>query len=191
MEARNSSMMDRIAVASGLVILALSGFRTVANTDFWLHLAAGQSLVMNGIPRFDTLSFTRPDETWVADTWLYDFLVQALWRAGGAPLTTLVHLAVMIAAFALLVPVSRPWSGPLGTAFGLLLGAWLLAPCFTLNPYQFCFIYAAVFIRVLAAAREGWQPWALLLPAQILWTNMHASFLLGPLLCGVFASTLR
>ena len=171
----------------GLFFLAVLGIRTVAHPSLWSHLATGRWIAGHGIPRTDSLSFAAPEGTrWIADTWLYDLLLSGLWSAGPA-WATLLHVAAVAAAVALLIPVSRRYAGPAAVLWGILLCGWLLAPIFEVRPGVLALIFPALFIAFLSASHRPQVLWGVLIPAQILWTNMHPSFLIGPIIAGIFA----
>jgi hypothetical protein len=171
----------------GLFFLALVGIRTAAHPSLWSHLATGQWIAENGIPRVDSLSFTAPEGTrWIAETWLYDLLLAGVWKAG-APLATLLHVAAVVAAVGLLIPVARRYAGPASILWGILLCGWLLAPLFEIRPGVLTLLFPALFIAVCHIPRRPAILWGILVPAQILWTNLHPSFLIGPFIAAAFA----
>ncbi len=179
--------VSRFYVPLGLLVLGLFGVRTISHADFWTHLVTGRWIAANGIPRLDNLSLIQPQGPWVDATWLYDRLLYALWSLGAAPLVTLLNAGLMVLAFVLLLRLARRWSGPAAQLLALVVCALLLAPNFVVGPRVLGLFFAALFIRRLAAGRPGPATWAVLLLAQVLWTNLHGSFLLGPLIALVFA----
>ena len=179
--------LSRFYAPLGLLVLGLFGIRTISHAGFWVHLVTGRWMAAHGIPRVDDLSLIQPQDPWMDATWLYDRLLYVLWRLGGAPLVILLNAGLLVLAFILLLRVARRWSGPVAQLLTLLVCALLLGPQFVVGPQALGLFFAAVFIQRLAADRPGWATWALLLLAQALWTNMHASFLLGPLIALIFA----
>lgn len=169
----------------GIVVLAAFGLRTITNSDFWMHLATGRWIAGNGIPRFDNLSFTMAGRPWIDPTWLYDRMLVTLWRVGQAPLVTMFHTALLVGAFLVLIPTARKWAGLSSIGAAFLLSAWLIAPRFVVGPELIGLFFAALFVFVLSQKRPLWAL-AALVPVQLLWTNMHGSFLLGPALCALF-----
>lgn len=170
-------------VALGFLVLIALGVRTLSSTEAYGHLAMGRWMQQHGgVMRADAFSYTRAGTPTVNTAWLYDRLLLALWDAGGAELATLVHVAAAALAFLLLVPVARRWAGDLAIGAALLLCAWVLAPRLVVSPTVFCLPLAAFFLWMLAEHRDHRLTWPLLLAAQVLWANLHASFLIGPLL---------
>ncbi len=179
----SSRLIVRDSVLVGLSFLALAafGFRTISNADFWIHLATGRALMQSGWLRADPFSFAATQDQWVNTSWLYDALLHLVWRAGAAPLVILAGIALVLGAFVVLRPLACRRSSPMAGAAALLLVAWLVAPAFAPSPHLLAAFCAAVFIRLLSEASLR-LCLILLIPLQIFWTNLHPSFLLGPLL---------
>jgi tetratricopeptide (TPR) repeat protein len=187
-EREGADKIARWSLVLGFVFLAALGLRTISHAGFWQHLAAGRTIAAGGIPRADTLSFTAAGQPWVDASWLYDRLVYAVWSAGGAAAVTALHVLAVLGAFGLLTAMARRSAGGLSTAYALLLSAWLLAPRFVAGAGVAGLLFAAAMTYLLRTARRG----AVLLGGaavlQVLWANVHESFLLGPVLAAVFAA---
>ncbi|MDD3276019.1 MAG: hypothetical protein PHP93_03100, partial [Kiritimatiellales bacterium] len=110
-----------------------------------------------------------------------------LWSLGGAGLVTLVHVLAVTAAFVLMLNFGRKWGGSLSQGLALLLCARLLLPVFNPGPGAFFMLFTALFLTLLYRVKNFNLLAILLLPLQVLWTNMHPSFLFGPLLILFFA----
>lgn len=177
-----------LAVPFGLLVLAVQGIRTIGHADFWTHLATGRWISQHGVPREDPFTWVSEGAAWVHSSWLYDRMLFSLWEWGGAALVTLVHVAAVLAAFYLLVRMVRPHVSESAIGLALLVSAWLLAPRFEVRPGLLCLFFPALFLYVLSARRKTWVPFAVLLPAQIVWTNLSASFVWGPMVALLFAA---
>ncbi len=164
---------------AGATLFAV-GLRSIAGPAFWSHLATGRQIALAGLPRTDVFTFTHADAPWINATWLYDRALFALWRIGGAPLIVLLHAALLVAAAALLMRAARAWAGPAAIAGAALLAAGLLLPHPPAGPQAPALLLAALFARQLADRPPDRRLAALLVPLQLLWTQMHPTFLLGP-----------
>lgn len=168
-------------------VLAFFGLRTISNSDFWMHLAAGRQLTQNLPSDTDPFSFaTNPEQAWVNPSWLYDRALYRLWQIGEAPAAILFTIGCTLLAFALLLPFCRRAEPVASPSFALLLVAWLIAPMLAPGPAALALLCAALQWRILAQGAR-WPALVSLLLVQILWTNVHSSFLLGPLLGALFA----
>lgn len=186
----NSNSLSKQAwslIVLGLAVVAALGVRTISNSDFWTHLAMGRQIAEHGLQKVDAWTFTASGASWVNGSWLYDRVLFLLWSLGAAPLVILLHAAAAVLAFALLIPATRQWAGGSAISLALVLCAWLLASRFTIAPHVAALPFAAIFIMLFSEPRKPWVPWAVLLPLQVLWANLHTSFVLGPAICAVFA----
>ncbi|MFT5497012.1 MAG: tetratricopeptide (TPR) repeat protein [Kiritimatiellia bacterium] len=187
-EAQGLSSLGLLAVAIGLLTLLVVGVRTVSNTDFYTHLATSHGIANVGIGGEDTMSFTTAGKPWIKATWMYDKLMGSLYAMGGGGLATIAHMLSILVAFVLLIPVARRWASGNAIGIALVVCAWLLAARFEPRSALFALVFPAIFVNVLQERMNGptWLPFAILLPVQILWANMHTSFLMGPIIVVVF-----
>lgn len=172
-----------------LLALAAFGIRTLSNSDFWIHLATGRLIAQNGLPKIDPFAYTTfADRTWVNPSWLYDLALYFMWRAGSAPVTILLHVAALVGGLALLLPAARRLGSDSAAAAALLLAAWLIAPMFSVSAIAWVILFLGIFLVSLSNGLPGWSGRVFLCGVQVVWTNMHSSFLLGPLLVVLFAA---
>jgi len=176
-----------LLIVLGLVVVASFGIRTISNSDFWLHLAGGRLVAEQGAPRIDSLSFASAGSAWVNSTWLYDRLLYMLWNIGGSGLVILDNVGCIVVGLLLLVFVAKKWAGANSITLALLISAWLIAPRFVVGPVSPALFTAAVFIYMLSCVKKKWLQYLVVLLAQLFWTNIHPSFLLGPIIVVCFA----
>ncbi len=172
-----------LLVVLGFTLLAATGIRTISSGDIFTHIALGQA----GETGTDPLSYTMDGETWINMHPLYNTLVFQLWTLGGAGLITLLHVAAVLAAFLLMFRFGRDWGGRISQALALLLCAKLMLPVFNPGPEAFFMLFTALFVTLLYRTGNFGLLAGILLILQVLWTNMHPSFLFGPLLILFFA----
>ncbi|MCS6771538.1 MAG: tetratricopeptide repeat protein [Kiritimatiellae bacterium] len=172
-----------------LAVLALAffGIRTISHGDFWIHLATGRHLAEKGWLLSDPFSFaTDPSLGWVNPSWMYDWLLYRIWQLGGAVAVSLLFIACVISAFALVRTSIPPQAVNAHAALALLLVSWLVAPNFQIAPWGPALLFFSVFVASLHRG-IGRADWVALPALQVLWTNMHPSFALGPLTALLFA----
>ncbi|NNJ70177.1 MAG: hypothetical protein HKP10_02680 [Kiritimatiellales bacterium] len=167
-------------VILGLVFIALIGLRTVSTPEIWTHLAQGQTNA--------PISFLESDST-VNTTWLYDKLLFAAWNvgAGNAPLLIILNIIGLLTTFILLIQVSKKWGGPLSQGFALLIAGRLIFQSVDVGPQVIMMLFIALFLYVLSTRKSPPILFGVLIPLQILWTNMHGSFLYGPIIAALYA----
>ncbi len=160
-------------VILGLLFIAAVGFRTISTPEIWTHLAQGRAN--------EPISFLATDSV-VNTTHLYDKLAYGLWNIGGAPLLILLNIGGLLAAFILLVQVSKKWGGALSQGFALLIAGHLIFQTVDVGPRVAMMLFIALFIHLLSTVKNPAILFGALIPLQILWTNMHGSFLYGPVI---------
>ncbi len=179
----NKKSLGLALVIFGFVLLALTGIRTISSPDIFTHIALGQAHSVKA----DTISYTMAGKPWVNMNPLYNSLVYLLWSLGGAGLVTLVHVLVVLAAFFMMFNFGKKWGGPLSQGLALLLCARLMLPVFNPDPSAFFMLFTATFLTLLYRVKNFNLLAVLLLVLQVLWTNIHPSFLFGPALILFFA----
>lgn len=172
-----------VLVILGFVLIALTGIRTISSPEIFTHLALGQA----GGAEVDPISYSLADQEWINLHPLYNKLVFMLWSMGGAGLITLTHVAITLIAFILMFRFGKDWGGPLSQGLALLLCAWLLMPVFNPSPIAFFMLFTALYVTLLYKLKNFNLLAILLIALQVLWTNMHPSFLFGPVLILFFA----
>jgi hypothetical protein len=179
----NKKSLGLVLVIFGLILLALTGIRTISSPDIFTHIALGQAHSVKA----DPLAYTMNGTPWINLNPVYNSLAALLWSIGGTGLVTLVHVLTVLAAFIMMLNFGRKWGGPLSQGLALLLCARLLLPVFNPGPGAFFMLFTALFLTLLYRVKNFNLLAILLLVLQVLWTNMHPSFLFGPLLILFFA----
>jgi hypothetical protein len=179
----NKKPLGLVLVVLGFILITLTGIRTISSPDIFTHIALGQA----GSVKADSLAYTMVGKTWINMNPLYNSLVYLLWSLGGAGLVTLVHVLVVLAAFIMMFRLGKEWGGPVSQGLALLLCARLMLPVFNPGPGAFFMLFTALFLTLLYRVKNFNLLAVLLLVLQVLWTNMHPSFLFGPALILFFA----
>ncbi len=176
---------------SVLFVLLLNAV-PVASNDLWLQIKVGQLTVDDGaIPATLLFPFTAArDALFNSHEWLSSVLfhewTRAFGEAGLMPLQALLALAQFGLAFTL----ARRLSG--NPAFGLLAATLALLVINyrdVLRPEMLALLLFLLLLEVMCRYRDDRRPATLLwtLPLAIAWANCHGSFLLGPVVAGLFA----
>lgn len=169
-------------------VLVLAAARRIWGIDFWWQYTTGRLVAQHGIPQVDTLSYTRAGEPWIELRWLYCWTLYSLENVVGAAGLVVVKTLLLVLTFALVVRsvASRPSTGV--TASVLLVGVLCAMPRFFVRPELVSMLGFASFVWLIRGflAHGDRRLWALP-PLQVLWTNAHTVFILGPLLAGLAA----
>ncbi|MCX6356328.1 MAG: hypothetical protein NT045_00350, partial [Candidatus Aureabacteria bacterium] len=168
---------------------ALGCFRII-DTDLWLYLRTGEEICRTmRVPRVDLFSCSAYGRPWIDVHWLAQAALWLVYSLGGAAGLSLLRLAVVLAIAAVLYRTCRTQSGVPGTVFTLTLSLCVAQDGFLMKPHLFSLLLAVIFVSILegAATAPHRRLW-LLLPLQVVWANIHPSFILGPGLIAVYAA---
>jgi hypothetical protein len=175
-----------LALVVSLAFGVVAGFYELHDPDVWWVAAAGRLTLQTGaIPVANTFSFTEPGHPWLMHEWLlgipYARLMESLGPSGFAFLTLLqATVAMAILAHFFYQETER------ASAFLFLytLTLFLFGVRFlTLRPTHVALLVALVFTVI--AYRPGFSLRRILALAlvELLWTNVHGSFVMGLFLC--------
>lgn len=177
-----------VAIAAVFAWLAFTNGLFNDGDTSW-HLATGRLILdTRSIPHTDPFSFTFAGHPWTAHEWLAELAMALVYRAGAwAGLALLFSTAIAIT----LGLIARELLRRLPVRYAILALAVLvaaLAPFMLARPHVLTWPILALWIVALMRARaERRAPglgWAALM---IVWANLHASYLIGIGIAGVFA----
>lgn len=174
--------------------------RPLADADIGWHISTGEYIVAtHSLPRIDPFSSTMQGQPWFAWEWLYDLVLGILHRACG--LNGVVWLCALLVAgiFSLLL------AQLLQRGAGLLLGLVLMLlaeAAATIHLYARPHIASWLFSLLWFLALDRWERWEprnrpkqgsfpRWLPwffpiSMLLWVNLHAGWILGVALLGIY-----
>jgi hypothetical protein len=159
-----------------------------SNSDVYLHLAAGRAVAEGKLLAPEPFTFTT-DEVWVNHSWLPDFVAYHLYRIDrhGALLVALKALCVAVLAGFMLHTASQKGRLLLIPVLCVLLAVLTLSARVFLQSAVLSFLLLGVTLWLLERARGGHKLALWLLPVVcLLWVNLDAWFLLGPLTVGLY-----
>jgi Tfp pilus assembly protein PilF len=155
--------------------------------DVWWQLKTGEWVLSHGFPRTDPFSYFAPDRPWIEMRWLYCIAIHLLHKAFGLNALILAKTALLALTFALLwwgVPRRRWWAASFGVACALAI----THTRFQVRPELVTYVLLAVTLLCLYRYKAGGdRRWLYALPlAQVVWTNAHTLFALGPAVLWIF-----
>jgi len=169
-----------IAVAFLFGLIALAANIEIKDVDLWLHLAVGKYIVANfSIPKVDILSCTIPNAPWINHEWLFQAIVYSIYNATGIEGLTSLKVWTIFLTFVLLLFLGHTREYRIGPIAVLLLVLLVYQLRLTLRPDIFSIIFFVLYAAIPVSKR--WSLWAVAL-IQIVWTNMHGFFILGPII---------
>jgi hypothetical protein len=154
--------------------------------DTYMHIAAGRwMLAHRALPLADPFSFTMAGAHWAPSEWLGEIILAAVYglaRWGG---TIVLTAACFGFAIGLLTWFLLRRLEPLPAVIAALAGAVLVLPHLLARPHVIALPLMVLWCGGVIAARDDSRgpPW-FVLPAMLLWANLHGSFLFGIALAG-------
>ncbi|MFI5340976.1 MAG: tetratricopeptide repeat protein [Candidatus Methylomirabilales bacterium] len=175
----------------GLLLIAhliLLGFFQISSEDTWWHLKQGELYVTtHSLPVQDPFAFTTSGHEWIKYSWLADILFYLIYRAAGLPGLILFRLLVLLLLASLLYRVLRSCDlHPLAAVLLVFLSSLALRFRLYVRPELLSFLLLLASMAILFRLQDT-HPGAAyaLLPVQLIWTNVHASFVFGFALPGL------
>jgi len=185
----------RSGLPFGLVLGLLTGLALFATTrptlrdvDLYWHIRAGRELLDGATPWTvgDTWSFAPLPDHWTTTQWLAEVALAALsshWGWNAFVVLRCLTAAVTVAVLARTTLAGRP-RALAGLPFAVAAAAAISVS--QERPQQATLVGAAALGGVLLGGLRGRLPrWWLLLPATLLWANLHGGWVLVPAALGL------
>ncbi len=185
--ATSQSKTSIIISCCAMAVLAVAVFlHQVGNSDIFWQLKTGELTMKTGsVPTKDPFSFTREGKRWIDQEWLSGIIFHLTEKRLGFEGLSLLSVVLGASLCSILFLAFFYSSGSLERSMifctaAIFLSAFRLQ---LMRPEIFGFIFFASFLMILSKNKNpGIKSLAYLIPLQILWTNMHGSALLGPVL---------
>lgn len=159
-------------------------FSSLFGTDYFFHLKAGEYITTTkSIPKHDVFSFTQKGKKWINHEWLYQVIIYNFYKMFGEERLVYFKAFIFALSFVLLtfVVFRISWMPAIILIFFSLQ---ISVPRFILRPDTVSFLFTVFYLTTLFF-RKRWM--LFLLPfIQILWTNIHGFFPLGPFILGLY-----
>ena len=144
--------------------------------DLWYHIKFGQDiLATHRFPTVDTYSFTAHGTTWMANEWLGDVLLGAVYRAAG--LRGLLALDLALGAAILVALYASAWLRTRNSKAGFVACALLLPLVFvslSLRPQMLGYFFLILTLIIIERFRQGRSATLWLLPTAFPGVGQHA-----------------
>ena len=177
---------DRLLILILFLGLFMMAVRLPTDTDTWWHIRTGQYIVeTHHIPLQDPFSHTVPGEPWHYNGWLSQLLLFIVYRWTGMPGLALGLAAVIVAAYWFVYQQCE--ANVYVRAFAVVLGALASALYWIARPQILTFLLASIFLYLLYLYKRRGRNYLYLLPLLfIVWVNVHAGFIIGFVLLGIY-----
>ncbi len=189
MHGRALKILAAIVVVLAVAFPFLLALEKISESDTFWHLKAGEWIVSHGAdPHADPFSATVNGKQWLDWEWLFQVGIYVLYAWGGFD-AMVVGKAIIVCLAGLVVfrACRRNGAGVSLSAFAMMAAFVASRARLEVRPDVVMLLFAALTIALLEAARRG-KPYALLwLPVlELVWVNVHGSFLLGIALMAMY-----
>lgn len=161
--------------------------------DLGRHLLMGKIITETGtVPQTNLLSYSQPNFTYINSHWLSEVTFYSAASRLGVVSLLYLKVAVMLAAFLFTVYTAYKFSGSLAaTAVAVAFFSPVLLERTEIRPEIFSYLFIAIFLHILISYHvlriKYYGRFIWLLPImEVVWTNSHIYFILGPVLVAVF-----
>lgn len=193
-EFKNPEIPKKLFGASAVIALFFLAFKAPLDPDLFWHIKTGELMWQYKIiPDIDWYSYTMSDFAWIDHEWLTELIMYAIKNTFGWLGLSIFFAAITAFIFAWLVPkISRNLETkkcPFYTGFIIsILGAVTSSLVFGARPQVLSLLGIGLILYIIKELQINDRSRIIyFLPVLfLLWTNMHASFILGLVLLGVF-----
>lgn len=160
----------------------------IYDLDVWWQVAIGREILAKGtVPAVDRFAAAALGRPYHDSHWLFQILLAMADRLGGMGGVQLVMVALWTAILGCVGRAASRWVAPLYWVPLLFLAAMASTERFLPRPELVTFLGVAFFYwRLQEGCYRSWRDLAALLLMQLVWTNGHGLFVLGPFLVGCY-----
>jgi tetratricopeptide (TPR) repeat protein len=198
MESKRTGTLNRrintaLLILVGAVLFLAAFQKQRWDTDILWALKSGEWIVQNlSVPATDPFSYTFGGRPWIDFTWGFQLITHTLYSFGGWFALFVMQLAVTsLTLFVVnrnlkLLVGARPWLSTLLLYFVLVCSL----SRFFIRPHIFAFLFIALYFYLfdLYERKGDRRSLYVLLALQVLWVNIHSSFVLGIFIAGAYAA---
>jgi hypothetical protein len=180
-----------------VLIAVLLCVRVVHEPDLWWQLRTGEYILQNGeVPNTDVFSFTYDGKPWLNVKWGFEVIQASIVKAFGPEALPLPQMAANLFMLLLLFGLMRALpktQGALPAVKALALLLFLVGMSYRMNgrPELVSYTFTAFYVFIYTQFWRGKRGWIFaLLPAQLLWANLHEGYGTGMVMSGIFLFSL-
>ena len=189
--ASRSQLLMAAALAALFLWFPLMSLKDpVVDPDIWWHMRTGEWIVQHHqVPRTDPFSITGAGRPWVAYSWTFELLAYWVGKYWDLLGLAALRIGMWLAATWAFYRLMRANVAGFWTAAGLTaLGSYVMVRAFAVRPGSLTILFFVLELSLLwDAGRTGRSGRLWLLPALLcLWANVHAQFVYGLFVLGLF-----
>jgi len=178
---KTNRVLGFVAIAVLFMVIALRAHTNIAGSDTWFHLTAGEYIIQHGIPTTEVFSNSVAGQEWIDHEWLWQVMIYSLLQTFGDGGIILLQALIVTTIFSILFLMGFRGNRTL-LVVAILFSILIAHPTKSLMRLDmislwFTVLYIFILWRFL---KKSWSIYVLFI-LQVLWTNMHGFFILGPL----------
>lgn len=172
-----------IAITSIFIILILYFLHPVTNLvgDLGYYLKIGEVIVTtHSIPNTNLFSYTSPTYPFINMNWISEVAFYLIQNKFGFDGLIIVSVLLSVGTFGLIFIIAQKKYGLLPTLLLSLLSLQIVYERTDIKPELFSYFFFATFLFILFQFKKTYTKLIfLLIPLELLWTNMHIYFFIG------------
>lgn len=168
--------------------------KQIKEPDLWWQLRAGEWMLENfEITRTDVFSYTYSGVNWINVKWLYEVVFASLASFMGPEAVVLLQVLSVSVIMLCLMQIALSFSKAKeyflpASALSILVFLFIHSARINLRPemstYALTALYFLIFVKFKESRKVTWL--YILIPLQILWTNLHEAYGVGLVMILVF-----
>ena len=168
-----------LGVLFGLIIFASN--IEIKDLDIWLHLASGRHIIATQtVPTTDVLSCTIAGKPWINHEWFFQVIVTFLYQLASTDGLIYFQIFFVVASFFILLLLGFNQKRIFLSSFFLFLILLVYRNRLTIRPEMLSLFFFSSYVYLLGTKLYKKITIPILFIFQIIWSNCHGFFILGP-----------
>lgn len=194
-EANGSPTISSPATPAGLFLMTATVCAIAAllvrqfnSPDIWWQIAIGRNIIDTmAVPHLDHFSAAGWGRSYHDSHWLFQIVLAIADRIGGTDAVGVIPVAIWSAAFICCYRSIRRWLSPSASCLLLFVVAVSCNYRFTPRPEIItCLMITLYYLLLQARKYTKFSELALFAVLQVIWSNSHGLFVIGPFMAGSY-----
>lgn len=189
----STSLAKRLLLVGLFIFIGLFYAQKIyfVNADLGRHIKNGEAFLEQGVPistnyySYTEAGFPTPNHHWGTGVIFY-----SVWKWFGFKGLSILNISLYLLAFLLFFKVAEKASNFSYAFFFSILSIPLISSRTEIRPEAFSFLLMGLYYYLLCVLRENKisfkKLFAIIVPLQVLWVNIHLFFIIGPFLIAAF-----
>lgn len=177
-----------LLLAATTLVIASFLVRVTVDSDTWWQVAIGRDILSNwSVPSVDRFAAAGWGRSYHDSHWLFQVLLALADGVGGMKAVSLAMVALWGATLLFCYRALRRWLAPAACCLLVFLVAMACSDRFIPRPEIVSYFMVALYYLLLQEGKFGTvRHLALFFVLQVIWTNCHGLFVIGPFMAGCY-----